>query len=425
MMTLRLTKSYVGALGAIFIFFVTLQLIKRSSEPSVQSAAQSVGWRDWMWPSEAEDTTTVIKSTPPKFSRPPNVEGSIPKDIKLDAQQKWEEMVPSGSTPPAPENHPVQESQPVSEEPVESEVKGEDDEEKMMKEADCPSQVAWKADPLPALNTTFHVPDDIHYSPKGPDPSEVVIVTATDGKGHNGGIADILSQTAANRKSYCQYHGYNYHFVNISQYELDDAHPVWKKIPAIVDAFNTYPKAQWVFFLDLDAIIMSPKQDLNSLVLSHAGMSKALDFGGQYHGSEWTPLGVYMPEMHDVKFEDLDMLVAQDHNGVNAGSFFLRRSKFSQWLLDMWADPFFMRMNWPGQEQDTLLHFIKHHKVFRQHLGLIKQRTANAYVEGNEAMKWQPGDLVIHFAGCWVDDKCQEWWQEFWSKRGTLTSESY
>jgi hypothetical protein len=323
-----------------------------------------------MWPSY-DGEPTVIKATPPKFARPPppKGEGSIPKDAQIETQRWSEQLATSPAAAAAPHMETAapkpQKEEKKEEEKEEEEKKEEDkkeeekkkDEVKMMKEEDCPSKAAWRANALPALNTTFHVPDKMHYSTKGPDPSEVVIVTATDGKGHNGGIEDIVGQTARNRKAYCEHHGYNYHFVNISQFDLENAHPVWKKIPAIVDAFNTFPEAQWVFFLDLDAIIMSPKQDLNSLVLSHAGMSKSLEFGQQYHGSEWTPLGTYMPEQHDVKFEDIDMLVAQDHNGVNAGSFFLRRSKFTQWMLDMWADPFFMRMDWSGQEQDTLVSF--------------------------------------------------------------------
>jgi hypothetical protein len=235
------------------------------------------------------------------------------------------------------------------------EAKSQEAEKEKEAVPECASNVAWGAQPLPDLNTTFNVPSDIVYSPAGPKPNQIVVVTASDGKGHNGGIEDILGRTAANRKSYCDYHGYNYHFVNISKFDLEGAHPVWKKIPAIVDAFNAYPEAQWVFFLDLDAIIMSPKQDLNSLTLSHAAMQKSLDFGREFTGSERAPLGVFMPQLADANLGDIDMLIAQDHNGINAGSFFLRRSKFTQWLLDMWADPFFMQMDWPGKEQDTLV----------------------------------------------------------------------
>src|SRR5271170_6562899 len=39
-------------------------------------------------------------------------------------------------------------------------------------------------------------------------------------------------------------------------------HPVWGKLPAILDAFRRYPQAEWVWWLDIDAIIMTPEIDL-------------------------------------------------------------------------------------------------------------------------------------------------------------------
>ena len=222
--------------------------------------------------------------------------------------------------------------------------------------AEQPSCVADEAagqPPLSALNTTISVPDDITYDPAGPRPDEVVLLTASDGKGNNGGIQDILKLTTQNRREYCDYHGYIYEFINISSYDLGDAHAVWKKIPAIVEAFNKHPKAQWVFWLDLDAIIMTPTRDLNSLLLSKEAMKKALAGGDSHHGSDWSPLGTFQPM--ELDFENTDLLIAQDHNGINAGSFLIRRSKYTQILLDMWADPFFVHMTWPGQEQETLV----------------------------------------------------------------------
>jgi hypothetical protein len=35
-------------------------------------------------------------------------------------------------------------------------------------------------------------------------------------------------------------------------------------------------------------------------------------------------------------------------------------------------------------------------------------------------MRWFEGDLVVHFAGCWVNDQCQQRWAEFWGKRDTV-----
>ena len=295
-------------------------------------------------------------------------------------------------------------------------------------------ETPWKQLPISDLNTTITVPENIKYNPTGPRPDQVIFLTATDGQGNNGGIKDIVHLAEENRKAYCNHHGYIYHFINISKYDLGDSHAVWKKIPAIVEAFNTYPDAQWVFWLDLDAIIMTPSQDLNSLLLSKEGMQTALAAGDRHHSSEWAPLNTFQQAVTD--FENTDVLIAQDHNGLNAGSFLIRRSKYTQWLLDMWADPFFMHMTWPGKEQDTLVrnayvilksitngfkvHFIRHHKTFREHLGIVKQRTINSFPEGADFMRWEEGDLLVHLAGCWVEDVCQERWDQFWAMRKTF-----
>ncbi|RMZ81237.1 hypothetical protein DV736_g6656, partial [Chaetothyriales sp. CBS 134916] len=408
-----------GVTAIIFLLFLCIvQLLRFQAVAHDSSQPQpGSGWRDWMWPAYNSDLVTTDRGDD-------LWEGNLGNDWKEEVttvptapvhtslvvsvtEAELETLSPSPSPTPVPEipeeKDGIQsESKPASEEPTYSET-------------------VLKAHPLSALNTTFHVSADI-YDPKGPRPHQVVLVTATDGKGHNGGIENILEQTAENRKAYCIYHGYKYHFVNISKYDLEGAHPVWKKLPAIVEAFNTYPDAQWVFFLDLDAIIMSPKQDLNSLVLSHEGMRKALALNTQFHGSERSEFGTWTPSEPD--YDNLDLLIAQDHNGINAGSFFLRRSKYTQWLVDVWADPFFMKMNWPGKEQDALLHFVKHHPVFRSHLGLLKQRIANAYAEGDETSRWINGDFIVHFAGCWVNDKCEEWWQKFWNIRGIVSNSS-
>jgi hypothetical protein len=294
-----------------------------------------------MWPSysSGRQQGDTIKSTPPKFTRPDNVPAVV------DDHDSY-----SGETTVLPVAITVTVTHTEKSEPTAMP-------ETTAEPVDCPSTNAWNMVPLEAVNTTFTIPEDMVHTADGPKPHEIVIVTASDGKGHNGGIEDILGKTAKNRKEYCEYHGYNYHFVNISKFDMGDAHPVWKKIPAIVEAFNTFPDAKWLFFLDLDAIIMSPKQDLTELVLSHKGMQKSIDFGREWTGSERAPLGVYMQA--DADLDNLDMLVAQDQNGVNAGSFFLRRSKYTQWLLDMWTDPFYMKMDWAGQEQEALVNIFR------------------------------------------------------------------
>jgi galactosyl transferase GMA12/MNN10 family len=57
--------------------------------------------------------------------------------------------------------------------------------------------------------------------------------------------------------------------VNLSSYLITHTtHPVWGKLPAILEAFEKYPDAEWVWWLDIDAIIMSPDTDLYTSFLS-------------------------------------------------------------------------------------------------------------------------------------------------------------
>ena len=60
------------------------------------------------------------------------------------------------------------------------------------------------------------------------------MLAASDGKGHNNGIPNILSAIQPNRQEYANLHGYHYLFIDISKYGLTGIHPVWAKLPSIV-----------------------------------------------------------------------------------------------------------------------------------------------------------------------------------------------
>lgn len=191
------------------------------------------------------------------------------------------------------------------------------------------------------------------HTPDGPKPDEIVLLAASDGKGHNGGIENILEDITPNRQEYADRHGYHYQFLNISKYDIGSAHPVWAKLPAIVETFNLYPQAKWIWWLDLDAIIMTPDIDLRSHLLSHEAILKnaQLDVemnrsGGGLSGSR---------TLKTINPNNVDLIVSQDPNGVNAGSFLIRRSEFTRMFVDMWSDPMFVRENWIAQEQDAMV----------------------------------------------------------------------
>lgn len=94
-----------------------------------------------------------------------------------------------------------------------------------------PAEMLTSQKPTPTnfdpVKQSFDIPKDLKFDPAGPRPDQIVILTATDGKGHNGGIQNIVHNALENRKEFCDAHGYINHFINITKYNMgEDAHPV-------------------------------------------------------------------------------------------------------------------------------------------------------------------------------------------------------
>ena len=56
----------------------------------------------------------------------------------------------------------------------------------------------------------------------------------------------------------------------------------------------------------------------------------------------------------------INLIIPQDCGGFNLGSFFVRRSEWSERLLDIWWDPVSyeqLHMDWEHKEQDALVYF--------------------------------------------------------------------
>ncbi|KAK7202645.1 galactosyl transferase, partial [Myxozyma melibiosi] len=245
--------------------------------------------------------------------------------------------------------------------------------------------------------------------PKG---SKIVLLTASDGKGHNNEIKDLFRNVNENREDYCAYHNYTYQFSNITKYQKDGRPAVWGKIPAIIEAFQINPDAEWVWWLDTDAIIMTPALDLASLVLSPEVMQTRITAGKKIRLPNGKTSGYNVSSTIDPSI--VDLVVAQDHHGVNAGSFMIRRSEWTAQFLSLWQDPQFMKANYERLEQDALNKIITSNPEMQKHVAFVDLRLINAFSVGADDMGWITGDLVVHFAGCWVTRECDSRWRDFW-----------
>ncbi|ENI09901.1 glycosyltransferase family 34 protein [Bipolaris maydis ATCC 48331] len=266
----------------------------------------------------------------------------------------------------------------------------------------------------------WDVPDyasSLHGFKREPKPENIIVLTASDGGGHNNAIPNLLERVLENREEYCGRHGYTNLWLNTSRYDIGDSHRVWAKIPALAEAFYLYPKAEWVWLMDADMIIMSPSVPLIANILSPSAIEKGIMHNTMLLNGKGPQTNIYTPTHYRV--EDVDILITQDHQFVNAGSIFFRRSAFTRIFLEMMTDrTMLMGKEHALAEQDAIKHLMVEHELVRKHVGVFPQRRFNAYANGGPHMMWDDGDLAVHFAGCWVHHDCKEWFEEYWVKRG-------
>ncbi|KAF5093599.1 hypothetical protein D0Z03_002350 [Geotrichum reessii] len=253
-----------------------------------------------------------------------------------------------------------------------------------------------------------------------PAGKKIIMLTATDGQG-NSEIQDVLTMALENRAEYANYHGYTNYFVNLTKFAKPNRHPVWNKINAIKEAFNENPEGEWLWWIDTDIIIMNPEIDIAEHILNKRALTERLTYGRPMRNSEANFMnGVYM-QKGEVDINNIDLVICQDFFGLNAGSFFIKRSAFTNLLLDLWDDPMYVKAEFVRREQDALIHMFLNHPNVQEHVGLVPQRLLNSYSDKPEwVWSYVEGDFVIHFAGCNTRGRCDEIWKTNWSKRGRV-----
>lgn len=166
--------------------------------------------------------------------------------------------------------------------------------------------------------------------------------------------AQLASITLDNRIRYAQRHGY---------LELSTAEPGhWGKIDALLGAWD---KADWLWWLDIDAIITNSAIRLEELVLG----------GGE-------------------------VVVTCDVNGLNSGSMLLRTSEQLKSFLEEMRSRRALFNAPPYYEQTALAHMLWRVKEL---VRVVEQRTMNSYPNAYQRdipeERWQAGDFVLHCPG--------------------------
>lgn len=172
---------------------------------------------------------------------------------------------------------------------------------------------------------------------------------------------------------------------------------------------------------------MEPSYSLQSHIFNHLSDNTYRDI------NRYNPLNItHPPELPyldpeclspvgDGKPSSINIIVPQDCGGFNLGSFFVKRSAWTDRLLDIWWDPVGYEqkhMEWEHKEQDALEYIYTNQPWVRPHMAFIHQRKVNSFPPGacgdngedlNIHYREQDRDFLVNMAGC-------EWGRDCWGE---------
>ncbi|KAL9111318.1 MAG: hypothetical protein Q9227_004195 [Pyrenula ochraceoflavens] len=239
----------------------------------------------------------------------------------------------------------------------------------------------------------------------------------------------IERDSVKNKRKYATTWGYDLEIVDMSTKKryAHEWRESWEKVDTIRNAMRKYPKAEWFWWLDLNTFIMEPKYSLQSHIFNRLGIYTYRDI------NHFNPLKMTHPltdpfldplslsPTGDNITSSIDLLLSQDCGGFNLGSFFVRRSTFTDRLLDIWWDPVLYEqkhMQWEHKEQDALEYLYEHQPWIRTRTAFLPQRMINSYPPGacgekgddpNVHYQERDRDFFVNMAGC-------EWGRDCWAE---------
>ncbi|CAN6213831.1 unnamed protein product [Urochloa humidicola] len=227
-------------------------------------------------------------------------------------------------------------------------------------------------------------------------PSLAIVTLADEGASGPRSFRGVLAATARNKRAYAAAHGYGLVALPVSAVDPSRP-PSWSKVLALRAHLRHH---HWLFWNDADTLVTNPEIPLERILFSVIGHS---DFD-----------------------ESPDLVLTEDIGGVNAGVFFIRRSKWSERFLDTWWNQtsFIQFGSTRSGDNAALKHLIDHLSAeeMQAHVRIAKMQCLfNSYpwiLTWKSAYRlvfhlpttwkgvYSDGDFMIHFAG--LDDK-QGW----------------
>jgi len=185
-----------------------------------------------------------------------------------------------------------------------------------------------------------------------------------------------------NIAKYCEMHGYDLH-KDYQEFFTDGRPAQWRKIKAARELLETN-KYDWIFFIDVDCIIMNPDIKLESFI------------DDTYS---------FLLPSQDIKAPDTPILKGDIHNIITS-QFFVKNDEFGREILDkIWIaenNSIVNEFDHEGRQVRILINEGKYNK----HINIIDGKRLNRFWYANNpfmvfAFKgfnenaWQEGDFIV------------------------------
>jgi len=201
------------------------------------------------------------------------------------------------------------------------------------------------------------------------------------------GVESICAASTANKQAYADIHGYD---LIVDEDIVDKSRPTsWSKLLAMRKYLPDY---DFLLYVDIDTIIMSPERKLEDIV----------DY-------------------------EYDQMLAADTNGVNCGVWMIRNTPWALWFIDeMWSQEQFIApksWNMLFKYEQRAFHYLYQSAIWRRVVqgeqypkaNSVRARTkvVNACVFNSQPSFFVKGDLLVHLAGLKGFVKCM-WFRRYY-----------
>ena len=158
---------------------------------------------------------------------------------------------------------------------------------------------------------------------------------------------------------------------------------------------SLYPYSTYFFYLDEHALIVNQELSIEQHIVGPSRLKEMMQTDRPV-----VPPDSVIHTLKNLKPEEVDLVITQDHEGLAQGSFILRRTEWAKYFLDSWFDPLYRSYNFQKAEGHALEHLVQWHGTVLGRLALVPQKTMYSYVRGQGTELYTEGDFVASFHGC-------------------------